>query len=116
MVTVLALLAACKPPSDARWAGDPAAAQRGLVAIERVRCAACHDIPGVRWPQGRTGPSLQDFGDRGLIAGALPNRPDVLAAFVRNAPAAKPGSPMPPMPVTEGEARDIAAYLYEARR
>lgn len=115
-VTALVLVAACKPPSEARWPGDPAAAKRGLAAIERVQCAACHDIPGVDWPQGRTGPSLEDFGDRGVIAGTLPNRPDVLAAFVRNAPAVKPGSPMPSMPVTEGEARDIAAYLYEAKR
>jgi len=115
-VTALVLVAACKPPSDARWPADHAAAERGLAVIQRVRCAACHDIPGVTWPRGRTGPSLQDFGDRGLIAGTLPNRPDVLAAFVRNAPSVKPGSPMPPMPVTESEASDIAAYLYETGR
>lgn len=112
-VTMLGLVVACKPPSDARWPADPAAAKRGLSAIERVQCGACHDIPGVRWPKGRTGPSLHDFHDRGLIAGALPNRPDILARFVRNAPAVKPGSPMPPMPVTDAEAIDIAAYLYE---
>lgn len=115
-VSALLLIAACKPPPDARWSADPAAAGRGRVVIERVHCAACHQIPGVDWPQGETGPSLEDFGDRGPIAGTLPNRPDVLAAFVRNAPALKPGSPMPPMPVSEEEARDIAAYLYEAKR
>ncbi len=115
-VTALFLVAACKPPSESRWPDDPAAAKRGLAVIERVQCAACHHIPGVPWPKGRTGPSLEDFGDRGVIAGTLPNRPDVLAALVRNAPAVKPGSPMPSMPVTEEEARDIAAYLYEAGR
>jgi len=115
-VTALVLVAACKPPPDARWPADPAAAERGLAAIERVQCAACHHIPGISWPKGRTGPSLVDFGDRGVIAGSLPNRPDVLAAFLRNAPSVKPGSPMPPMPVTESEARDIAAYLYETQR
>ncbi len=30
-----------------------------------------------------------------------------------NAPVADPGSAMPPMPISEEEARDIAAYLYE---
>ena len=115
-VTGLLLVAGCKPPSDARWPADPAAATRGLATIERVQCAACHDIAGIGWPKGRTGPSLIDFGDRGAIAGSLPNRPDVLAAFVRNAPSVKPGSPMPPMPITEAESRDIAAYLYEAGR
>lgn len=82
--------------------------------IKRVGCAACHDIKGVAWPKGRTGPSLLDFGERGVIAGTLPNRPDVLAAFVRNAPSVKRGSPMPPMPISQQESRDIAAYLYEA--
>lgn len=113
-VTALILVAACKPPTEARWPADPAAAARGLAAIERVQCAACHDIKGVTWPKGRTGPSLIDFGDRGLIAGTLPNRPGVLAAFVRNAPSVKRGSPMPHMPISEQESRDIAAYLYEA--
>lgn len=113
-VAAIVLVAGCKPPPDARWPIDPAAVERGRKAIERVQCAACHDIPGIAWPKGRTGPSLQDFGDRGMIAAALPNRPDVLAAFVRDAPSVKPGSSMPPMPVTDAESRDIAAYLYEA--
>ncbi len=115
-VTALILVAACKPPTDARWPVDPAAAARGLSVIKRVECAACHDIKGVAWPKGRTGPSLLDFGERGVIAGTLPNRPDVLAAFVQNAPSVKRGSPMPPMPISQQESRDIAAYLYEASR
>lgn len=113
-MTALLLLTACKPPTDARWPADPAAAKRGLAVIERVQCAACHEIKGIAWPQGRTGPPLLEVGNRGLIAGAVPNRPDLLAAFVRNAPTVKPGSPMPPMPLTEAEARDVAAYLYES--
>ncbi len=80
--------------------------------MERVGCGACHQIPGVRWPQGKVGPSLEGFADRALIAGQLPNQPQTLAAFIRNAPALSPNSGMPPMPVTEEEARDIAAYLY----
>jgi cytochrome c1 len=58
------------------------------------------------------GPSLDGFDDVGLIAGQLPNQPDVLAAFIRNAPSVKEGSSMPPMPISETEAADIAAYLY----
>ena len=85
----------------------------GRAVIERVGCAACHSINGVRWPQGKVGPVLNGLSDRALIAGALPNRPDVLAAYVRNAPGLIPGSAMPAMPVTADEARDIAAYLYE---
>ena len=104
----------CKPPPE-EWQptaqGDPA---RGLAAIERVGCGSCHRIPGVAWPQGTVGPALESLAERALIAGKLPNRPDVLAGYIRNAPAWVAGSGMPAMPVTTTEARDIAAYLYEA--
>ena len=84
----------------------------GRAAIERAGCGACHAIPGIRWPAGAVGPSLEGFAEQGLIAGRLPNRPDVLAAFVRDAPAVLPGTTMPAMPLSEEEARDVAAYLY----
>ena len=38
---------------------------------------------------------------------------ETLAAYIRNAPALVPNSAMPAMPVSEAEARDVAAYLYE---
>lgn len=104
-------VAACKPPPKARYHFDSQAIERGKLAIERVGCAACHEIPGIAWPKGRIAPSLSGFDDVGVIAGSLPNTPANLAAFVRNAPEAKPGSTMPPMPLTEDEARDVAAYL-----
>lgn len=105
-------LVACKPPPQERQVVDAAAVQRGKAVIERVQCAACHEIHGIDWPKGRLGPSLLGFDDVGLIAGTLPNRPGLLADFVRDAPAVKPGSTMPPMPISEREARDVAAYLY----
>lgn len=89
-----------------------ASVARGMAAIERAGCGACHVIPGIGWPQGQSGPSLEGFADQGLIAGRLPNRPDLLAAYVRDAPATLPGTSMPAMPVSDREARDIAAYLY----
>ncbi len=88
---------------------DPA---RGLQAIARVGCGTCHAVPGLRWPEGGVGPSLHGFGKANLVAGHLPNQPEVLAAFVRNAPVVLPGTTMPAMPLTEQEARDVAAYLY----
>ena len=89
-----------------------ASAVRGRAAIERAGCGACHVIPGIGWPRGQSGPSLEGFASQGLIAGSLPNRPDVLAAYVRNAPATLPGTTMPAMPLSEEESRDVAAYLY----
>lgn len=88
-------------------------AERGRDAIGRVGCAACHSIPGIDWPKGKAGPALDGFAQRAMIAGRVPNRPELLARFVRNAPSVDPSTTMPPMPVSEQEARDIAAYLYE---
>ena len=107
------LLVACKPPPDERHAMPSTDAAHGKLVIERVGCGSCHTVPGIGWPQGKVGPTLDGLAQRALIAGALPNRPDVLAAYIRNAPALIPGSGMPAMPVSEAEARDIAAYLYQ---
>lgn len=107
-----ALAASCKQPPESRYSPDKDTRARGLAAIERAGCGACHEIPGLAWPKGRLGPSLAEFDDVGLIAGALPNEFETLARFVRDAPSLKPGTAMPAMPLTEAEARDVAAYLY----
>lgn len=109
------LLSACgASPVEAPLAED-AAIERGKAAAERLGCGACHDMPGIDWPKGRTGPSLAGFGDRALIAGSLPNRTARLAEFVRDAPALVPESGMPAVPMQDGEARDIAAWLSSLR-
>jgi cytochrome c1 len=105
-------LAGCTPPPDTRYSYSDAERERGRIAMEKAGCGACHEIPGISWPKGRMGPSLASFDGIGQIAGSLPNTPANLAAFVRNAPAAKPGTAMPAMPLSEAEARDVAAYLY----
>lgn len=91
-------------------------AANGKAVIQRVGCGSCHAIEGIRWPRGGTAPALGGIDGRGLIAGKLPNRPDVLAAFVRDAPALVPGIAMPAMPLSEQEAQDVAAYLYGIAR
>lgn len=89
--------------------GDPA---KGLLTIQEVGCAACHAIPGVVWPKGRSAGDLAGFGARPFIAGRLPNQPDVLTRWLIDAPSLDPGTAMPPMPLTQAQARDVAAYLY----
>lgn len=111
-LSLLLLLASCKPPPEEQQHMPGADPARGREVISRVGCGSCHVVPGLRWPKGSVGPSLTGFAGRSLIAGALPNRPDVLAAFVRDAPALLPRSTMPAMPMTEEESRDVAAYLY----
>jgi cytochrome c2 len=111
-VPLLIALCGCKKPPDQQHFVPQASVERGKAAIERVGCGACHSIPGISWPKGNVGPSLHGFAHQTLIAGKVANRPDTLAHFVRNAPAVVPGSGMPPMPLTQQESRDVAAYLY----
>lgn len=106
-------LGACKPPPDERTFMPLASAARGERAIAEAGCGSCHTIAGIDWPQGKTASELRGFEGRALIAGRLPNRPDILARFIRNAPALVSGTTMPPMPVSPREARDIARFLYE---
>ncbi len=115
-VRVLAVMAmgglsACadaQPPRQIAGA-DP---DRGLAVIERVGCAACHDIPGIDWPRGTAGGTLSGLAGRPLLAGRFPNQPEALVGWIRNAPAMSQATAMPASPVSEAEARDIAAYLY----
>lgn len=90
--------------------------QAGLAIMKQVGCASCHAIPGIDWPQGRVGPSLNGFAGQALIAGKVQNRPEILAAFIRNAPSVVPGTAMPAMPLTPDESRNVAAYLYTLER
>jgi mono/diheme cytochrome c family protein len=107
-------VAACEMPPEDRHAMPQADPERGRIIMNRTGCGSCHRLPGV-WPKGTVGPSLGDFAQQTLIAGRLPNRAGVLAGYVRNAPAFAPGSGMPAMPLTDNEARDVAAYLYTQR-
>lgn len=106
------LAAACRDVDVQQQPIAGAQADRGRMVIQRVACGACHRIPGVAWPQGRVGPSLDGFAGQALIAGRFPNEPLILAQWVRDAPALAPSTGMPQMPLSEQEARDVAAYLY----
>jgi cytochrome c1 len=49
---------------------------------------------------------------RALIAGQLPNRPDVLVAFLQDPASLVPATGMPDVRLSLEDARHIAAYLY----
>jgi cytochrome c1 len=94
---------------------DAAAIARGEAAAVRLGCGACHVLPGIEWPRGRVGPDLAGFGRRATIAGSVPNRPATLARFVRDAPRFVPEGAMPAVPMSDREARDLAAWLQSLR-
>ena len=112
LLSAILLAAACGEAAVQPRSIAGADSGRGRAVIKKVGCAACHEIPGVRWPRGRVGPSLAGFAEQALIAGRFPNQPELLGLWVRNAPALSPQTGMTPMPITEQEARDVAAYLY----
>ena len=91
--------------------GDPARG-RAIIATGVHGCAACHTIPGIRSPNGIVGPPLGGLARRGFIAGELPNRPDVLVAFLQDPPVLVPRTGMPNVGLTLEQAQHIAAYLY----
>lgn len=92
-------------------AAPPAQIERGRLLLAQYQCGSCHAIPAVEASRGVAGPPLEAFGRRSYIAGHLPNGPDMLARWIVSPATLVPGTTMPSMGVSEGDARDIAAYL-----
>jgi cytochrome c oxidase subunit 2 len=91
------------PTSDATAAG-----QRVFM---REACAGCHTINGTQ-AIGTIGPNLTDVGSRLTIgAGWLENTPPNMKQWILNAQSVKPGSLMPPIPLSSGDVEAIVAYL-----
>lgn len=108
-----AAIASCgREDTAARRTVQGGDAERGRTAIDRHGCGACHLIPGVRTARGIVGPSLTDFARRPYIAGVLLHDTLNLLRWLQDPPGVVPGTVMPRLGVSEGEARDIAAYLY----
>jgi len=73
-------------------------------------CMACHTLEGVAG--GMMGPNLTHLASRSMIAGAtIPNTAEGLARWLRDPPAAKPGSLMPKIGLTEEEIARLVPYL-----
>jgi cytochrome c oxidase subunit 2 len=109
-----------------RWvAGQragPAALPRGSVAergrqlFARSACIACHTIEGLPQARGTVGPNLTHVASRTTLAGALfPNTTDYLRRWIVDAPALKPGSLMPKLPLPDDDLSAMVAYLQSLR-
>lgn len=90
-------------------------ANRGAAVIEAKGCGACHTIPGIRGAEGVVAAPLTTFARRTFIAGEIPNTPDNLVRWVRDPRSIEPHTAMPAVGLTDQQARDVAAYLYELR-
>lgn len=114
LLTILALCA-CDGPPDRSPALDSADPARGRKIVTAIGCTACHRFPDIGFPRGALGPALDGFADQRQIAGRIPNQPGTLLHFIRDAPALVPGTLMPPMPMSDEDARDVTAYLLTLR-
>ncbi|HEX6386844.1 MAG TPA: cytochrome c3 family protein [Anaerolineae bacterium] len=89
--------------------GDP---ERGRELVAEYGCPACHTIPGIRGAESKVGPPLTAWSERRYIAGSLANTEENLIRWIIDPQAVEPGTAMPDMGIGEGDAQDIAAYLY----
>ncbi len=107
----LAVLGGCEELGGTKQSsiGDPG---RGAALITEYGCGGCHIVPGVRSADGLVGPPLDHMGRRVYLAGVLRNTPANMIAWLRDPQSVVPGTAMPDVGLSEGEARDIAAYLF----
>jgi cytochrome c len=87
--------------------------EEGRRLIASYGCGSCHSVPGVPGADAMAAPPLDCFHERSYIAGKLTNTHDNLVLWIRNPQQIDPGNAMPDLGVTEDEAEDIAAYLYD---
>lgn len=89
--------------------GDP---EHGREEAHHHGCGSCHTIPGVPGATTLVGPPLNHMAKRAYIAGTLPNTPDNMRRWIQHPQQVKPNNAMPEVPMSDAEARDIAAYLF----
>lgn len=85
--------------------------QRGAIALHQYACTSCHRVPGVIGANAHVGPPLEGVASRKYLAGRLPNTPENLVRWIRDPRSVNTATLMPNLDVSEGHARDIAAYL-----
>lgn len=91
-------------------AADPAVAA-GRLVFEKTACINCHTL-NQTIADGRFGPDLTHLMSRATLgAGALPNTPENLRAWINNPDQFKPGVRMPAMKLSDTELDQLVAYL-----
>lgn len=99
---------AAAPPD----ASPGATVERGRALLAQYQCGSCHTVPGVTGARGEVAQTLRAWSRRSYIAGKLPNRPELLAHWIRDPQALVPGTAMPSMGVSPHDAQAMAAYLF----
>ena len=114
VATLLGAVACAEESVRSRREVPGGVAERGRDKIAAYGCGSCHRIDGVPGADARVGPPLDSYADRAYIAGAVPNTPEALVRWIMDPQSIEPGTVMPDLGIAEGDARDIAAYLYSS--
>jgi cytochrome c2 len=85
----------------------------GRTLLLAYGCAACHHIRGLPDADGQSGPDLERIAYRSYLGGVLPNTQANMQRWIMHPRAISAGTAMPELGVSEAEARDMAAYLYQ---
>lgn len=86
-------------------------AEAGRQVFLSQACVMCHRIAGTE-AGGMTGPDLTHVASRATIAaGALPNGPGGLSAWIADPQGVKPGTNMPRVPLSGPQLNALVAYL-----
>jgi putative membrane protein len=115
LAVLTSVLISCGPPDNRQeWArevtqGDP---QHGRRAMQKYGCISCHTIDGIS-SESLVGPPLTRMAGRSYIAGSMPNSPANIIHFIEHPRKMRTDGAMPEMGVTNQDARDMAAYLYQ---
>ena len=79
--------------------------------LEQHQCGACHHVPEVPGAAGRSAPALMRLDRQSCLGGALPNLAALLAAWIVDPQAVKPGAAMPGFGVSPEDAPAMASWL-----
>jgi cytochrome c2 len=86
--------------------------RRGEALFIQYGCGSCHAVTGVRAATGDVGPPLDGIATRMIIAGHLANKVPNMEHWIEDPQHVSPGTAMPDLGVSAGDARDITAFLY----
>ena len=86
--------------------------RRGEALFIQYGCGSCHAMADVRTATGDVGPPLDGIATRTIIGGHLSNTPANMEHWIRDPQHVSPGTAMPDLGVSGGDARDITAFLY----
>lgn len=114
LAVMVASLMGCAAETEPLPSVEGGDAERGRVVLERHECGVCHVIPGIPAAAGKVGPALDRYAQRPYLAGKFPNEPETLVRWILDAPAMAPQTAMPAIAMSQQEARDAAAYLYQS--